>query len=140
MQVTSLQERVVARIFPRCGNVFVVALLAFAAGTGCGKSGPRNCQIYGTVTIDGVPAREGAIRFDIVTDGDLPSGATISDGRYETWVKPGPKIVRLVVAGSREGLAERDMAANIVPAKYEKEPLRIDVDKSGVFDFQLTTD
>lgn len=126
-------------MFPGCGNMFLVALLAFAAGTGCGKAAPRNCRICGTVTIDGVPAREGTIRFDIVTDGDLPSGATISEGRYETWVKPGPKIVRLVVAGSREGLAERDMAANIVPAKYEKEPLRIDVNANGVFDFPLTS-
>ena len=127
-------------LFPWCGNVALVAVLACAACTGCGKAGPRNCRIYGVVTIDGVPAREGAIRFDIVTDGDLPSGATISNGRYETWVKPGPKIVRLVVAGSREGLAERDMAPNIVPAKYEKNPLQIDVRKSGVFDFLLTTD
>lgn len=140
MRSTSPRKSPVTRLFPWCGNVPLVVILAFAAGTGCGKAGPRSCRIYGAVTINGVPAREGTIRFDIVEDGDLPSGATINDGRYETWVKPGTKIVKLVVAGSREGLAERDMAANIVPAKYEKEPLRIDVDKSGVFDFQLTSD
>lgn len=117
-----------------------VAFVLIACLPGCGKSGPRNCHIRGTVSIDGVPAREGLLRFDIVTDGDIPSGAAISNGRYETWVTPGPKLVRIVVAGSREGLSERDMAKNIVPEKYEKSPPQIDVKKNGVFDFPLTTD
>ena len=122
-----------------------IGLLALAAWvcvvtSGCGNHGPRSCHIHGEVTIDGTPAREGVLRFEILTAGDLPSGAAIVNGHYDTWVAPGPKLVRLVVAGSRDGLSERDMAANIVPPKYEKDPPRIDVKKNGAFDFHLTTD
>ena len=108
--------------------------------TGCGRSGPRNCRISGAVTLDGVPVREGGIQFDIAKGGDVPGGAVIIDGKYQTWVSPGTKIVRFAIAGSREGLAPQDETPNATPRKYDKEPLQIDVRKNGVYDFLLTND
>jgi hypothetical protein len=107
---------------------------------GCSRPDVRSCRIHGVVTVDGRPAREGVIRFEIVSAGDLPSGATIVDGVYEAWVTPGRKVVRIVVAGSRDGLTERDLTPNIVPKKYDQSPTQIDVQKSGVFDFPLVSD
>jgi hypothetical protein len=119
--------------------VAVAVLLASVVCTGCGKSGPRNCRISGAVTLDGVPVQEGGIQFDIVQKGDVPGGAVIVGGRYQTWVSPGPKTVRFAIAGSREGLAPEDETPNATPRKYDKEPLQIDVRKNGVFDFPLTS-
>lgn len=118
----------------------IALLAAGVASVGCGRPGPRFCRIHGVVSIDGVPAREGAIRFEIVSAGDLPSGATIIEGGYEAWVTPGKKTVRISVAGSRDGLTERDLTPNIVPGKYEQTPPMIEVEKSGVFDFVLTSE
>ena len=123
----------------RSGTVAVAVLLASVVCSGCGKSGPRNCRISGAVTLDGVPVQEGGIQFDIVKTGDVPGGAVIVGGRYQTWVSPGPKTVRFAIAGSREGLAPEDETPNATPPKYDKEPLQIDVRNNGVFDFPLTS-
>ena len=65
-----------------CG--FTPAMLAASVWlVGCSQPDVRFCRIHGVVTIDGLPAREGVIRFEIVSAGDLPSGATIVDGAYE---------------------------------------------------------
>jgi hypothetical protein len=116
-----------------------VAVLASVVCSGCGKAGPRNCRISGAVTLDGVPVQEGGIQFDIVKQGDVPGGAVIVGGRYTTWVSPGDKTVRFAIAGSREGLAPEDETPNATPPKYDKEPLKIEVRKNGVFDFPLTS-
>jgi len=118
--------------------VAAVLLVAFVC-TGCGQTGPRNCRISGAVTLDGTPVQDGAIQFDIVKPGDVPGGAVIINGRYQTWVSPGPKTVRFAVSGSREGLAPQDGTPNICPPKYHKDPLEIDVRKDGVYDFPLTS-
>jgi len=119
--------------------VAVAVLLVSVICTGCGKAGPRNCRISGAVTLDGVPVQEGGIQFDIVKTGDVPGGAVIVGGRYQTWVSPGPKTVRFAIAGSREGLAPEDETPNATPPKYDKKPLQIDVRNNGVFDFPLTS-
>jgi hypothetical protein len=126
----------------RCAGrlpVVVAVALVFIASVGCGKTGPRSCRISGAVTLDGAPVQEGAIQFDIVKDGDVPGGAVIVGGRYQTWVSPGAKTVRFAIAGSREGLAPEDETPNATPRKYDKEPLQIDVRNNGVFDFPLTS-
>jgi len=125
--------------FARLGAGVVAVLAASVVCTGCGRAGPRNCRISGAVTLDGVPVKEGGIQFDIVQKGDVPGGAVIVDGRYQTWVSPGPKTVRFALAGSREGLAPEDETPNMTPPKYDKEPLQIDIRKNGVFDFPLTS-
>ena len=126
------------RLAQRVTAVVAVMLVAFAC-TGCGKTGPRNCRISGAVTLDGTPVQDGAIQFNIVKKGDVPGGAVVINGRYQTLVSPGPKTVRFAVAGSREGLAPEDETPNICPKKYDKEPLEINVRTNGVFDFPLTS-
>lgn len=128
----------VRRLAQRMAAVAAVLLVAFVC-TGCGQTGPRNCRISGAVTLDGTPVQDGAIQFDIVKPGDVPGGAVIINGRYQTWVSPGPKTVRFAVSGSREGLAPQDGTPNICPPKYHKNPLEIDVRKDGVYDFPLTS-
>lgn len=120
-------------------SVIVAVSLAGVVCMGCGKAGPRNCRISGAVTLDGVPVQEGAIQFDIVKAGDVPGGAVIIGGRYQTWVSPGAKTVRFAIAGSREGLAPEDETPNATPRKYDKEPLQIDVRANGIFDFSLSS-
>jgi len=119
--------------------VAVAVLLASVICNGCGQSGPRNCRISGAVTLDGVPVQEGGIQFDIVKTGDVPGGAVIVGGRYQTWVSPGAKTVRFAIAGSREGLKPEDETPNATPPKYDKEPLQIDIRNNGVYDFPLTS-
>ena len=120
-------------------TVAVAVCMACAVVMGCGKAGPRSCRISGAVTLDGSPVQDGAIQFDIVNTGDVPGGAVIVGGRYDTWVSQGPKTVRFAIAGSREGLAPEDETPNATPRKYDKQPLQIDVRNNGVFDFPLTS-
>ena len=132
-------HRAPARRSVACVAMAVAVCMVCAVVTGCGKAGPRSCRISGAVTLDGSPVQDGAIQFDIVNTGDVPGGAVIVGGRYQTWVSPGAKTVRFAIAGSREGLAPEDETPNATPRKYDKEPLQIDVRKNGVFDFPLTS-
>jgi hypothetical protein len=122
------------------GFVGVLAGLCLTAFSGCSDSGPRSCQISGEVTIDGVPVQEGAISFEIVNTGDLPSGAMIINGKYQTQLSPGPKIVRISASNPDPNLGPDDVAPDIVPAKYQDKPLEIDVQADGIHDFRLTSD
>ncbi len=92
------------------------------------------------MTIDGVPVQEGAISFEIVEVGDVPSGAMIINGRYEAQLTPGRKIVRISASNPDPSLGPDETAPDIVPEKYQDEPLEIDVQTSGVHDFHLTSD
>lgn len=118
----------------------LAALCLLTVGFGCRDTGPRSCRIYGEVTIDGVPVQEGAISFDIVDPGDLPGGAMIINGRYEAQLSPGRKIVRISASNPDPSLGPDETAPDIVPEKYQDEPLEIDVQTSGVHNFHLTSD
>jgi hypothetical protein len=130
-------------MFQRTLPGFLAALAALGlvtAFSGCADSGPRSCRISGAVTIDGVPVQQGAISFEIVEAGDLPSGAMIVDGRYQAELAPGPKIVRISASNPDPNLGPDEVAPDLVPKKYQDEPLKIDVQSDGVHDFQLTSD
>ncbi len=118
----------------------LTALCFVTLGSGCSDSGPRSCRISGEVTIDGVPVQEGAISFDIVDLGDVPSGAMIINGRYEAQLAPGRKIVRISASNPDPSLGPDEVAPDIVPEKYKNEPLEIDVQTSGTHHFHLTSD
>lgn len=127
---------------PICSCV-VAALVACCLVTmfsGCGDSGPRSCRISGEVTIDGVPVQEGAISFEIVEPGDLPSGAMIVNGKYQAQLAPGPKIVRISASNPDPNRGPDEVAPDLVPKKYQDEPLKIDVQGDGVHNFPLTSD
>ncbi len=118
----------------------LTALCLLTLGSGCSDPGPRSCRISGEVTLDGVPVQEGAISFEIVEPGDVPSGAMIINGRYEAQLTPGRKIVRISASNPDPSLGPDETAPDIVPEKYQDEPLEIDVQTSGVHDFHLTSD
>lgn len=117
---------------------------------GCGGSGRRSVDVTGTVTIDGAPVQMGQVDFEITEDGDLPSGAPISNGVYRLKSTPGRKKVRVTAidpaslpTGSND-TAKLDakgppMAKSLVPEKYLKEPLVIEIGSSGVYDISLTS-
>lgn len=113
------------------------ALAAVCLLPGCGKPGARKHLTEGAVSIDGVPAAAGVIRFEPVEQGDLPGGAVIVDGRYTAWLSPGPKLVRLAVEGDRTGLKPTDLSPNIVPQEFLKNPPEIAVPAAGAVDFHL---
>ena len=122
---------------------FLVVMVAFcftAIFAGCKEKGARNCTISGEVTLDGTPIKEGAISFQPVEEGDLPSGAMILDGKYQTDVTSGKKIVKISASNPDPTLGPDDVAPDLIPAKYEETPLEIDVKKSGTHDFNLTSD
>ncbi|MCL4201530.1 MAG: hypothetical protein KJ000_03490 [Pirellulaceae bacterium] len=84
--------------------------------------------------------QEGAISFEIVDASDVPSGAMIINGKYEAQLTPGPKIVRISASNPDPDRGPDDLAPDIVPKKYLDKPLEIDVQRSGVHDFHLTSD
>jgi hypothetical protein len=120
-------------------RVFVACVVFFLL-LGCGKSGARKHLTRGAVTVDGVAAASGVIRFEPVENGDLPGGGVIIDGHYEAWLTPGLKLVRLAVEGDRAGLKPTDLSPNIVPRKYLDDPPRVDIPSSGDLDFHITAD
>lgn len=125
----------------------VVAVCVVAVG--CGPRGRRAYEASGAVTIDGAPVQAGQITFDIVSEGDLSSGGAITNGRYRLMTTLGKKKVRItaidtsgVADGSNDGLkadARPKMAKDLVPAKYQQEPLEIEITKSGVYDIELSS-
>ncbi len=118
----------------------LATLCLLTVGFGCSDTGPRSCRISGEVTVDGVPVQDGAISFEIVEPGDVPSGAMIINGRYEAQLTPGRKIVRISASNPDPSLGPDETAPDIVPKKYQDEPLEIDVQTSGVHHFHLTSD
>jgi len=118
--------------------LFVCGICCFVIG--CGESGARKHFTSGEVSIDGVPAAAGVMRFDPVTAGDLPGGAVIVNGRYETWLTPGAKVVRIAVEGDRTGLKPTELSPNIVPRKFLDNPPQIEIPAAGQVDFHLTRD
>jgi hypothetical protein len=116
----------------------LVACVAICMLPGCGKSGARRHLASGAVSVAGVPAATGVIRFDPVDPGDLPGGGVIVAGRYEAWLTPGPKVVRLAVEGDRTGLKPTDLSPNIVPRKFLDDPPRVEIPSKGDLDFHLT--
>ena len=79
-----------------CGFAGFLAVL-FAL-VGC-DSGPPMAEVKGTVTFEGKPVEEGAIRFEAV-DGKSPTaGGTIKDGQYSAKVPVG--AMKVAISGSK---------------------------------------
>ena len=67
--------------FQRIAFVGLVAVFA----VGCSKGRPTG-DVHGTVTVNGQPVSEGAVRF-IPVNGDTPAtGGTIRDGKFQVQV------------------------------------------------------
>jgi len=111
-----------------------LAALAFCSGCG-GKA-----NVTGTVTLDGVPVKSGAITF-IKTEGEtVREGAVITDGNFRTAVPPGKYKLELTgskVTGTRtqtgfDGKPETiETTAELFPAKYNTNSELVEDIKAG---------
>ena len=110
---------------------------ACIASIGCSRSNLGT--VTGSVTVDGEPAKVGAISFFAV-DGRAPTaGAKIVDGKYTARVKPGLCMVQVRVSkivGKKKiydtpESPMREVWAEVLPPKYnDNTQLQFDV-KSG---------
>jgi hypothetical protein len=124
-----------------------VSLTACIALIGCSRSDIG--IVKGSVTVDGEPAKVGAIAFFAV-DGRAPTaGAPIVEGEFTAQVNPGVCMVQIRVSkiiGKKKiydtpDSPVREVWAEVLPAKYNNNTqLKLDV-KRGVNEqeYKLTT-
>ncbi len=129
-----------------------IALATLAAG--CGGSGdelPRQ-SVYGTVTYDGQPIKNGRITFmptDTSGEDPVSGGAPIIDGKYEigqeVGLVPGSYSVSINSAGDAAGAGGDEpgsmgMPKELLPDKYNtasKLNATVEAGKSDPIDFTL---
>jgi hypothetical protein len=98
------------------------------AATGCG-SGDGLAEVRGTVTVDGEPAKVGAVTFIPVDGASQTAGAKIVDGAYAARVPPGTFKVEVRVSkvvGERKVYDAPDapvkqILAEMLPPRYNDE-------------------
>jgi len=107
---------------------------------GCNKNKVDTIRVTGTVTLDGQPVEQGAIKF-YAEDGQSPGGGgSIKDGTYVANVPPGKKKVLIngqKVVGTEKlydtpDSPTRDKLEQITPPIYNSlynSPLTADVSK-----------
>jgi len=108
--------------------VWIVA--AAAAGlAGCGRSGPAEANVHGSVAFDGKPLEKGTITF-LPSDGKGPTaGGEIKDGQYSFRVPPGPKRIEVrspktkavVQRKVQEGPQSPAVSDELIPAIYNRQ-------------------
>ncbi|MBP3960219.1 hypothetical protein J8F10_33750 [Gemmata sp. G18] len=105
-----------------------VAVLAGAAAlVGCSNE-PDLVEVTGTVSFEGAPIEDGAIRF-YPADGKNPAGGTIKDGKY-TATKVPVGVSKVVISGAKvvskkkiyntPNSPEMPVTAELLPDKYSK--------------------
>jgi hypothetical protein len=114
---------------------FITLLLAagLVALAGC-TGDPTKGDVRGTVTLDGVPLKEGAIRFSPIDGKSATAGGVIANGTCATTVPVGKHRVEITAIKFPEGVdigrnsnAEYTVA-QLIPAKYNtSSELTIDV-------------
>ncbi len=120
------------------GWLSVLALLAF----GCGPSGPKTCDVRGSVTFDGKPIKDGSIVF-VPTDPKLGAeGGGIKEGRYQARAKEGRnkvQITALDIGPNTVYVEGNPIASNFIPERYnERTELEVEVESDNTeFDFDL---
>ena len=124
--------------------LFFTACLALI---GCSRSDMGT--VTGSVTVDGEPAKVGAISFFAV-DGRAPTaGAPIVDGKFTAQVKPGVCMVQIRVSkvvGKKKiydtpDSPVREVWAEVLPAKYnDNTQLKLEVKRGeNQKEYALTT-
>lgn len=109
---------------------FLLLLATTLSTVGCGNSAVTNrptIRVFGTVKLDGEPVETGSVLFEPKDAKGAAASATITDGKYETQVEPGIKVVRIrypkvigeepVYPGSKDSPVI-DKVAEQIPAKY----------------------
>jgi hypothetical protein len=131
-----------------------LALILASLLCGCGDSNPLGRKaISGSVSLDSVAVKQGRIDFQPMQLGGVPSGASITDGKYSIAAEKGlPKGKYRVTINAAEpgtgGAAPGAMPGDIAPVPKELIPEKFntqseltrevgDDKKSYVFDFDL---
>lgn len=106
-------------------------LLVAALNAGCGGSDPLGRRaVSGTVTLDGVPVKQGRIDFQPLQQGGVPSGATISDGKYAIPEEKGLPVGKYRVTinaadtGAVGGLGSDGLPGDVAPVPKELIPAK----------------
>src|SRR5215212_9187307 len=105
-----------------------VALSVFSVIVACGCSGkPQMGDVQGTVTINGQPLSEGAVRF-IPVDGTTPTtGGTIRDGKFRVTVPVAKQRVEIsanVIDREKtppKATNDQIVMKKLVPSRYNSE-------------------
>jgi hypothetical protein len=123
-----------------CVRLGWTAGILLACVVGCSGSS-NDFKLSGNVTVGGEPVAQGEIRFVPVDGKGATSGAAIQDGKYQTVVPRGKKIVQITgykKTGEKKAdphLPESAMVPVLKPVGQLKEPY--EVTQAGVKDFQL---
>lgn len=121
-----------------CVQCFAVSIIALA---GCSKDDPNVSEVSGTVTVDGQPAKEGAIAFIPVDGNSSTSGGMIAAGAYTAKVHVGtakvqirvPKVVGEKKLYNTPDSPVQPIMEESLPAKYnEQTELTLDVKAGGM--------
>ena len=128
--------------------VSLAVVMFIVAATGCG-GGDGLAEVRGTVTVDGEPAKVGAITFIPLDGASQTAGATIVDGAYTARVAPGTFKVELRVSkvvGEKKVYDAPDapvkqILAETLPPRYNDESeLTLEVQPGeNQKDYSLTT-
>jgi hypothetical protein len=125
----------------------ILIFTACVALVGCSQSNMGT--VAGSVTVDGEPAKVGAISFFAV-DGRAPTaGAPIVDGKFSAQVNPGVCMVQIRVSKvvGRKKIYDtpdspvREVWAEVLPPKYnDNTQLKLDVKRGqNQQEYALTT-
>jgi hypothetical protein len=102
----------------------------------CGCNNARMAEVSGTITLDDVPIKTGAITFTPVDGQSTTQGSQISDGQYSANVPvtvmkvsiSSPKVVGTKKLYPRPDSPEMPLTEEALPAKYnERSELQLDV-------------
>ena len=107
---------------------FGCLLVAVAMVAGC-DSGPPMGDVTGTVTVNGAPAKTGAVSFFPVDGKAGTAGAVIEDGKYSARVPVGkarveirvPKIVGYKKLYATPNSPTQPIMEEVLPAKYNEQ-------------------
>ena len=118
---------------------------------GCGGD-MKVAPVSGTVTLDGEPLERASVLFQPDAGGRPSFGVTDKSGRYtlaysmhENGAEVGPCTVKITTklqadTGDDEYRENAPRAAEKVPARYAKEPVKVTVEpKSNAIDIELTS-
>jgi hypothetical protein len=130
------------------GAVSLAVVMFVVAATGC-AGGDDLAEVRGTITVDGEPAKVGAITFIPIDGASQTAGAKIVDGGYAARVPPGTFKVELRVSkvvGERKVYDAPDapvkqILAEALPPRYNDESeLTLEVQPGENHkDYSLTT-
>jgi hypothetical protein len=101
--------------------LLLAALMAGLVAPGCGKSGPKQLEVTGTVKFDGKEVAEGDITFIPEDKSVGAEGGKIKDGKYTIKARIGKNKVQIFASRpvpGKKGPMGEDLIEQYIPEKY----------------------